>query len=403
MGNGVYFKLIGCCNPNKNIQNGDIDIDKNNLRNSNYINYKKNNINNQFLTEDEVQNKKDQKIIATKSKQSSGSGSLNKIKHIFGGENMSNKDPNQSICNNTFQINNSNLMKNNLIQNNLNNNKYYNNSIDDIRHRNSIMNYSKISHLKDNFNGIKTKLKLMGDLFPNTIEIDKFGIKNGLRQKRDGLSIFGVKENNGDLENNNFDCDYYLYLDTIDDYNIKIIEDINKVSGKVFEIYINKKTKSYTLYFLHNSLILYYKVNNNIFFNLNKDYYLILGDIFLTISVKKFQETNLKVIQIQTEIENEKPKKYTFEPGDMPIRIGRLNCQINIQRPSISKLHSIVDYIDDDFCYKDCGSTNGTTLLIREDDSIKINGEMNFKLEDISFTIKEVEDEDNYIEENFGE
>ena len=49
-------------------------------------------------------------------------------------------------------------------------------------------------------------------------------------------------------------------------------------------------------------------------------------------------------------------------------------------------------------------STNGSTLLIREDDSLKIKGEMNFKLENISFKIKEVYDENNnFIEENQGE
>ena len=37
-------------------------------------------------------------------------------------------------------------------------------------------------------------------------------------------------------------------------------------------------------------------------------------------------------------------------------------------------------------------STNGSTLLLKEDDYLKLKGEMNFKLEDISFKIKEVED-----------
>ena len=386
--------MIECCHMNKSTQNGDIDIDKNNLKNNQYINYKVININNQILTEDEIQNKKDQKLIDTKSKQSSGSGSFNKIKQIFVGENMSNKDPNLSVCNNTYQMNNSNFVKNNLVQNNLNN-KFTINPIDYIRHKTSIMNYSKISH----FSGIKTKLQLMGDLFNDTIiEIDKFGMKNGLRQKRDGLSVFGIKEKNNDLQNNNKYYDYYIDLDAFDGSDIN-----NKISGKVFEIYIRKKTKNYTLYFLHNSLILYYKINNNVFFELNKDYYLILGDIFLTITVKKSQENNQKIIQIQTEIENEKQKKYVYEPKDMPIKIGRVNCHINIPRPSISKLHSIIDYMHDDFYYKDCGSTNGSTLLVREDDSLIIKGEMSFKLEDISFKIKEVEDEDNCIEENFGE
>ena len=390
--------MIECCHMNKSTQNGDIDIDKNNLKNhlknNQYINYKGININNQILTEDEIQNKKDQKLIDTKSKQSSGSGSFNKIRQIFAGENMSNKDPNLSVCNNTYQMNNSNFVKNNLVQNNLNN-KFTINPVDYIRHKNSIMNYSKISL----FSGIKTKLQLMGDLFNDAIiEIDKFGMKNGLRQKRDGLSVFGIKEKNNDLQNNNKYYDYYIDLDAFDGSDIN-----NKISGKVFEIYIRKKTKNYTLYFLHNSLILYYKINNNVFFELNKDYYLILGDIFLTITVKKSQENNKKIIQIQTEIENEKEKKYVYEPKEMPIKIGRVNCHINISRPSISKLHSIIDYMDDDFYYKDCGSTNGSTLLVREDDSLIIEGEMSFKLEDISFKIKEVEDEDNCIEENFGE
>ena len=386
--------MIECCHMNKSTQNGDIDIDKNNLKNNQYINYKVINIHNQILTEDEIQNKKDQKLIDTKSKQSSGSGSFNKIRQIFAGENMSNKDPNLSVCNNTYQMNNSNFVKNNLVQNNLNN-KFTINPIDYIRHKTSIMNYSKISH----FSGIKTKLQLMGDLFNDTIiEIDKFGMKNGLRQKRDGLSVFGIKEKNNDLQNNNKYYDYYIDLDASDGNEFN-----NKISGKVFEIYIRKKTKNYTLYFLHNSLILYYKINNNVFFELNKDYYLILGDIFLTITVKKSPENNQKIIQIQTEIENEKEKKYVYEPKEMPIKIGRVNCHINIPRPSISKLHSIIDYMDDDFYYKDCGSTNGSTLLVREDDSLIIKGEMSFKLEDISFKIKEVEDEDNCIEENFGE
>ena len=80
--------------------------------------------------------------------------------------------------------------------------------------------------------------------------------------------------------------------------------------------------------------------------------------------VKKNPDTKEKKIQIQTEIENEKPNKYTYTPKEMPIKIGRVNCNIKIPRPSISKLHSILDYANDNFYYKDCGSTNGSTLFI---------------------------------------
>lgn len=394
MGNGVYFKMIGCCHQNRDFQKGDIDIEKNNIKNISYIK----NINNQYIIEEENVNKKDQKIRATNSKQSSGSCSLNKVKQIYVYENSSNKDQNISI-NNTMQMNNSNVIKNNLIQNNQN--RCHNtNPIDKLKHKGSLINYNKVvnSNLKDNFIDIKTKLLLIGDLFSkDTIEINKYGIKNGLRQKKDSLSVFGIKEkNNGSHNSNTNNCDYYFDMEKFDENN-------SSIGGKVFEIFINKKNKTYTLYFLHNSLILYYKINNNVFFDMEKDYYLILGDIFLTIIVKKKTDTKEKTINIQTEIENEKPNKYTFEPKDMPIRIGRVNCHINIPRPSISKLHSIIDFLDDEFFYKDCGSTNGSTLLVREDDSLKLSGEMSFKLEDISFKIKEVNDEENYIEENFGE
>ena len=394
MGNGVYFKIMGCCQTDKDLKNVDIDVDGN-IKNLKYIKYK-NDLNKQHTNEDEAQNKNDPKIIATKSKQSSRSGSQNKVKQFNAGENSSNKDPNLSLCNNTFQMNNSNLFKNNLIQNNLYKLKFCNNKpIDEVRYINSMDNTNNKNSTNDYSIDIKTKLVLFGDLFSNEkIEINKYGMRNGLRQKKDSLAIFGIKKENDNNSNElqNIICDYYIDLDKFDETNNN-----TKISGKVLEIYINKNTKNYELYFLHNSLILYYKINNNIFFDLDKDYYLILGDIFLTIMIKQSNETNEKIIHIQTEIENEKPKKYSFGPNEMPISIGRINCNINISKPSISKKHSIIDFKDDNFYYKDCGSTNGSTLLVREDDILRINGIMSFKLEDISFKIKEEEDNEDKI------
>ena len=389
MGNGVYFKMLGCCHQNKNLQGGDINIGNDYFKNTN----------NQYNTEEESPNKKDQKITSTKSKQSSGSGSSNKPKQVYIYENTSNKEQNISICNNTMQMNNSHLNKNNLIKSNHNRtsiNKYCNNNlIDELKYKASSITNNRIinSKLQDILVDIKTKLLLTGDLFSNHIlEINKYGLKNGLRKKRDSMSIFGIKEKN----KTGHSFDYYLDKD-------KFGENNSNIGGKVFEIFINKKSKAYTLYFLHNSLILYYKINNKVFFETERDYYIILGDLFLTITVKKNPDGKGKVIHIQREIENEKPNKYSFEPKDMPVKIGRVNCHINISRPSISKIHSMVDFSNDEFYYKDCESTNGSTLLIREDDCLKLNGEMSFKLEDISFKIKEVNDEENYIEENFGE
>ena len=50
------------------------------------------------------------------------------------------------------------------------------------------------------------------------------------------------------------------------------------------------------------------------------------------------------------------------------------------------------------FFYKDENSTNGSTLLIKEDDFLKLKGKMSFKLEDMSFNIKEInENNENKI------
>ena len=383
MGNSVILKMSECCNKGNNIEMKDIYIAKEISENNKYIIDQNNS---PIINNKETRNKIE-KMVQTKSKHSSASGSLIKTKQIYMGDNSSsNNNANASICNNTFQMSNSNIFKNNLVQNNLNNYPKIN-PIDELRHKNSIINFNKFNtSLKDKSFNIKTLLVLSGDLFSNeTIEINKYGMKNGLRQKHDGLTIFGLKEST-DIPNTH-SCDYYFSdIEKIDENKNK------KLTGKVFEIYLNKKDKKYTLYFLHNSLILYYKIKNDVLLNLNKDYFLIIGDIFITVHIKRNNSNNQKMIYIQAELENEKPKKYSFSSNETPIKIGRVNCQVEIKKPSISKLHGLIDYKNDNFYYKDCGSTNGSTLLIREDDSLKIKGKMNLKLGDISFKISEVED-----------
>ena len=391
MGNGAFLKMIGCCNKENNIEKAEIYVINSIPENTQYIDQ-----NNSLIIKKKETHIKKEKILPTKSKLSSDNISIVKPKQVEMAENTSTNNANASISNNTFQMNNSSFFKNNLVNNNLNGNMNHLNvnPIDELRHKNSIINFNKYnSSLKNNCFIIRTKLILNGKLFSNkVIEIDKYGMKNSLRQKHDGLTIFGLKEN---TDNPNIhSSDYYFPDIGKNDENNN-----QKITGKVFEIYLNKIDKMYTLYFLHNSLILYYKIKNNVFFNLDKDYFLILGDIFITVLVKK-NNSNLeeKIIYIQAELENEKPKMQFFSPKDMPVKIGRVNCQIEIKKPSISKLHSIIDYMDDNFYYKDCDSTNGSTLLIREDDTLKLKGEMSFKLEDIPFKITEVDD-DNYITE----
>jgi len=391
MGNGVLFNIM-CCDSHKVTPIEDIDINKNIKENNNNIN---NNEDNNL--EDKNINKDDMNRINQKGNDKNHlklCGSPRKIKTKD--DENSHKDPNIALYNNTFQILNNtqqfisisnkiNYFKNNLV-NNIKSVKSYNNSLIDLK--NSLVNCSKINNIEDLFQlDIKTKLILSGELFLNeSIEIDKFGMKNGLRKKHDGISIFGIKNSKNITHP-------FLYDYLLDIKNEENVSHINRKEniGKVFEIFIDKKNKAYVLNYLHSSLLLYYKIKNTLFFDDDKEYYLILGDIFLTVGVKKLLNSNEKIINIKVEIEDEKPKKYSFKRKDIPIKIGRVNSSINIPKPSISKNHGIIDISNNIFFYNDMKSTNGSTLLIKEDDHLKLKGEMNFKLEDISFKIKEVE------------
>lgn len=340
MGNGLCIKSINCCNPKGNQNQGEIDV--NNSGNTKSID---------LINKD---NNPNQNIIKTKSKISSKSGSIKNEEEII-------KTIPLAINNiNTF----SELNKN---ENQVTSNKK-------IKYNKSIKNI---------INKIDTKLIISGELFYNkVIEINENGMKNGYRGKKDGIAIFGAKNvnNENSLDNDKILCDFFLNLKKIY-HNVPI-----------FKIYFDKTKKNYILYFIHNSLILYYKITNKVFFEVDKDYFIILADVFLTINVDTINE-NEKQIKIQIEIENEKSRNYTFKQNEMPIKIGRTDCDINIQRHSISKIHCFIGFANNAFYYKDAESTNGSSLLIREDDYIVIKGEMNFKLETYSFKIKEIPNE----------
>ena len=73
MGNGIYQKMLKCCNQSGESYKGDIDVDKKNLEKNNYSNLK--NINS--LNKDDIKN--EHKIIKTKSQLSSRNSSLNNL------------------------------------------------------------------------------------------------------------------------------------------------------------------------------------------------------------------------------------------------------------------------------------------------------------------------------------
>ena len=230
------------------------------------------------------------------------------------------------------------------------------------------------------------KLLCSGELFfDKEIIITNEGMINSLRNKKDCQTFFGLK--------NQTDYRGIFYNDFVINFKHEE-ENHNKKdssTGRVFNIVFQKKTKDFNLYMISDSIIIYYEINDFVYFNNENDYYLLLGNIFITIITKK-NNNNLKGIDIIIEEDDNKSNYYSFNENDTPITIGRGNCKINIQQPSISKNHGVIEFSKEcnKFYFKDCGSTNGSILLIKEDDSLKIKGEMNFKLENIPFKIMEL-------------
>ena len=229
-----------------------------------------------------------------------------------------------------------------------------------------------------------SKLLISGELlFYKEIIIQTYGLKNTRRKQSDDHVYFGLKN-----QKNPSSC--FLYNDIIINYvPCEETESVETTTGRVFEIFYNKTSKDYTLKFLHPNLILYYKINNYVYFNTGKEYYLLLGNVFITINVIKNSPME-KAIVIQIENEN---NNYTFNQNQTPIKIGRTNNNdLPIYSQSISKRHGIIEFSNNiqSFYYRDLGSTNSSTLLIKENDNLKIKGIMNFKLEDTPFRIQEI-------------
>ena len=391
MGSGISL-LTSCSNKDNNNQDL-IDIDINRIHNNNNlpnINYLK--------SPTKITQKENyfENIIKTDIKK-------NKFKKndflTFKKRNYTQKHFNR---NNLIHINTLKTLKNSryislapmhILRNNTNNKFYssYFNTLSGKLGKNSSSYYFS-SGVKDKFNenfkNINTKLKLTGELFSNKkLIIYKCSLKQSMKKESNGIISFGISYTNNSI------YDYIL------DKNIAEKIDKNKKynNNKLFDIFLDQNEKVYMLYFMHNSLLLYYKINEKLNLDFDRDYYFIIGKIFMSIKIKNSKKLK---INIEFKPENDKTKKYIFELKDLPIKIGKKDCTINIPSISGSKLQSQIVYDNGSFWYKEENSKNGETLVLKEDDYLKIKGKMNFKLEDIPFTIEETNNKIIIKEEN---
>ena len=278
--------------------------------------------------------------------------------------------------------NNSNPIINNTNQNNVILNENQNN-----------INFTQISFGNLDFstanNSISSgKLLLTGNLFFNKeLIITQNGLVNSLRKRIDGQTFFGTS--NAKDYTGTFYNDFVLNLPDDDNKNQEILSH----TGRIFGISFSKITNDYQIYMMNANYYLNYDITNSFYFQNEKENLIILGKILMTI-VQKDNSSRKKIldIKIETEDNEEEEKIYNFEEKDSPISIGRINSSINLNYSFISKKHAVIEFSEEysKFYYKDLKSTNGSILILKEDDSLKIKGNMKFKLNDINFHILEL-------------
>ena len=280
-------------------------------------------------------------------------------------------------------FNNNNINKNN-------NHNYNNNTYNKLNENPSNINLTQISfgNLDYSFgNNLITsnKLLLRGNLFFNKeLIITQNGLINSLRKKTDGQTYFGVS----DLKD---------YTGTFyNDFILNITEEKNENeivshTGRIFGISYSKITNDYQIYLMNTNYFLNYEINNLFYFQNEKENLIILVKILMTIIQREITKEKFLEIKVEVEGENE-DKTFNFQKKDSPITIGRANCSINLNYSFISKKHSLIEFSEqyNKFYYKDLMSTNGSVLILKEDDTLKIKGDMKFKLNDINFHILEL-------------
>ena len=214
------------------------------------------------------------------------------------------------------------------------------------------------------------------------------GLINGLRNKNDGKSFFGIsnpKDNSSCIQYN----DYIISSLYSTQFNMSISKNI---TGRVFDISFCKHRNCYILTMINNALLLYYYIEHSFYFEKDKDYFIILGKVLLTIVIRTADDGQ-KALLIRVEFnDSEKTFDYVYYKEDTPISIGRKRCVLTIEHCSLSKNHGMIKYSEElqQYYYTDNQSTNGSIFVFQERDSLCIKGDMKFKLNDITFQILEL-------------
>ena len=154
------------------------------------------------------------------------------------------------------------------------------------------------------------------------IHIDASGCHEGLRQKRDGMTFFGLNEIEKD--------------EIVNDIIINLYKDIKLT--KLFVIYYDRKRAHYYIQNLNseikeNKFLMYVRIYSDFYLNCDDNFYkyLILGQNLISFNIDSNNNLNIKIFDDnKKEFHHNKYKEYKFDTTYNHISIGRDNCTITL-------------------------------------------------------------------------
>ena len=164
------------------------------------------------------------------------------------------------------------------------------------------------------------------------IHIDASGCHEGLRQKRDGMTFFGLNETEKD--------------EIVNDIIINLYKDIKLT--KLFVIYYDRKRAHYYIQNLNseikeNKFLMYVRIYSDYCLNCDDNFnkYLILGQNLISFNIDSNNNLNIKIFDDnKKEFHHNKYKEYKFDTTYNHVSIGRDNCTITLDNSHLSRIHS---------------------------------------------------------------
>ena len=164
------------------------------------------------------------------------------------------------------------------------------------------------------------------------IHIDASGCHEGLRQKRDGMTFFGLNETEKD--------------EIVNDIIINLYKDIKLT--KLFVIYYDRKRAHYYIQNLNseikeNKFLMYVRIYSDHYLNCDDNFnkYLILGQNLISFNIDSNNNLNIKIFDDnKKEFHHNKYKEYKFDTTYNHVSIGRDNCTITLDNSHLSRIHS---------------------------------------------------------------